>query len=173
MELLVLSAFFQCISSHRPTFAVVASIPTDATTILSFILLLFQFLVILGFASTDILSAWLPSYLLNVKGAEEARSRFELAGFWVRLVLSASVSPLHRHRRTADSSYVSYQLQGGIALGRIILTVPSNYLGERLASIGFLTLVMSFLTVLWQVGDLSADTATVVLTGICLGPGEL
>jgi len=31
---------------------------------------------------------------------------------------------------------------------------------------------MSFLAVLWQVRDLSADTATVVLTGICLGPGE-
>lgn len=59
-----------------------------------------------------------------------------------------------------------------IALGRIILTVPSTYLGERIASIGFLTLVMSFLTVLWRVADLAADTAAIVLTGVCLGPSE-
>ncbi|KAL7413871.1 major facilitator superfamily domain-containing protein [Mrakia frigida] len=99
------------------------------------------FLVVLGFSSTDMLGAWLPSYLLEVKGAEEARSRFNLAALW-----------------------------GGIALGRIILTVPSTYLGERIASIGFLTLVMSFLTVLWRVADLAADTAAIVLTGVCLGP---
>lgn len=59
-----------------------------------------------------------------------------------------------------------------IALGRIVMTVPTSYFGERIASIGFLTLAMSGLTVLWQVGNLAADTAAVVLTGVCLGPGR-
>ena len=52
------------------------------------------------------------------------------------------------------------------------MTLPTNYLGERIASIGFLTLAMSGLAVLWRVGDLAADTAAVVLTGVCLGPGQ-
>lgn len=39
-------------------------------------------LVVLGFASTDMLGAWLPAYLLDIKGAEEARSRYELAALW-------------------------------------------------------------------------------------------
>lgn len=52
------------------------------------------------------------------------------------------------------------------------MTVPSSYFGERLASIGFLALAMSGLTVLWRVADLAADTAAVVLTGVCLGPGS-
>lgn len=43
------------------------------------------------------LGAWLPSYLLEVKGAEEARSRFNLAALWggsVCLLLLLSLSPL-------------------------------------------------------------------------------
>jgi hypothetical protein len=39
-------------------------------------------LIILGFASTDALGSWLPSYLLTVKGAESAKSRYGLAGLW-------------------------------------------------------------------------------------------
>ena len=58
-----------------------------------------------------------------------------------------------------------------IALGRIILTLPTAYFGERMASIGFLILAMSGLTVLWRIKDVGGDMAAVVVIGFCLGPG--
>lgn len=99
-------------------------------------------LIILAFASSDTLSAWIVSFLVKKRGSPEAASRYQLAGLW-----------------------------GGIALGRVVLAfVLGSRLGERSFAITMLASACVFLSVIWAVKSYIANAIAVVLVGFFFGP---
>ncbi|GAA5969714.1 hypothetical protein JCM3765_001215 [Sporobolomyces pararoseus] len=99
-------------------------------------------LIILAFASSDTLSAWIVSFLVKKRGSPEAASRYQLAGLW-----------------------------GGIALGRVVLAFAlGSRLGEKSFAITMLASACVFLSVIWAVKNYIANAIAVVLVGFFFGP---
>ncbi|GAA5941255.1 MFS transporter [Sporobolomyces koalae] len=99
-------------------------------------------LIMIAFASSDTLSAWIVSFMVQKRGSPEAASRYQLAGLW-----------------------------GGIALGRIVLAVAlGSRLGERSFAIVMLACACVFLSIIWAVKQYVVDAVAMVLVGFFFGP---
>ncbi|GAA5883016.1 hypothetical protein JCM16303_006793 [Sporobolomyces ruberrimus] len=100
------------------------------------------FLIMLAFASSDTMSAWIVSFLVQKRGSPEAASRYQLAGLW-----------------------------GGIGLGRLVLAVTlGKRLGERSFPIVMLGSACVFLGIIWAVHQYIVDAVAVVAVGFFFGP---
>lgn len=100
------------------------------------------FLIILAFASSDTLSAWIVSFMIQERGSPEAASRYQLAGLW-----------------------------GGIALGRIVLAFAlGSRLGERSFAIVMLGSACVFLSIIWAVKNYIVNALAMCLVGFFFGP---
>ncbi|KWU41146.1 MFS general substrate transporter, partial [Rhodotorula sp. JG-1b] len=98
-------------------------------------------LIVLAFASTDILSAWSVSFLLSKRNAPAASSRYVLSGLW-----------------------------GGIATGRVVLAwALANRLGEKTFAVVMLAATSAILAVLY-VRSFIVDAVALALVGFFLGP---
>ncbi|GAA5869215.1 hypothetical protein JCM3774_003982 [Rhodotorula dairenensis] len=98
-------------------------------------------LIVLAFASTDILSAWSVSFLLSKRSAPAASSRYVLSGLW-----------------------------GGIATGRVVLAwALANRLGEKTFAVVMLAATSAILAVLY-VRNFVVDAVALALVGFFLGP---
>ncbi|GAA5982327.1 hypothetical protein JCM10908_006600 [Rhodotorula pacifica] len=98
-------------------------------------------LIVLAFASTDILSAWSVSFLLSKRSAPAASSRYVLSGLW-----------------------------GGIATGRVVLAwALANRLGEKTFAILMLGATSAILAVLY-VRNFVVDAVALALVGFFMGP---
>ncbi|GAA5902344.1 uncharacterized protein JCM6883_001375 [Sporobolomyces salmoneus] len=100
------------------------------------------FLIMLAFASSDTLSAWIVSFLVQKRSFPEAASRYQLAGLW-----------------------------GGIALGRIVLAFAlGSRLGERSFAVVMLACACVFLSIIWAVKSIAVNAVAIVLVGFFFGP---
>lgn len=98
-------------------------------------------LIILAFASTDLMSGWITSYLVEERGAAEGSSRFVLTGLW-----------------------------GGIALGRMTIPyVLERRLSERKFVLLVLVLTSACAALIWGIHNVPVDAVAMVLVGFCLG----
>ncbi|KAI5477518.1 hypothetical protein MNV49_006305 [Pseudohyphozyma bogoriensis] len=99
-------------------------------------------LIVLAFGTTDTLSGWVVSYMVEEKNSPEAVSRYQLSGLW-----------------------------GGIALGRVILALLlGKRLGEKSFSILMLALASACLGAMWAVRNVAIDAVALVLVGFFIGP---
>ncbi|GAA5830612.1 hypothetical protein JCM3766R1_002781 [Sporobolomyces carnicolor] len=100
------------------------------------------FMIMLAFASSDTLSAWIVSFMVKKRGSPEAASRYQLAGLW-----------------------------GGIALGRVVLAFAlGNRMGERSFAVTMLVAACVFLAVIWAVHNFIVNAVAAVLVGFFFGP---
>ncbi|GAA6003239.1 MFS transporter [Rhodotorula paludigena] len=98
-------------------------------------------LIICAFASTDILSAWIVSFMIQKRSSPAAATRFVLAGVWA-----------------------------GIALGRVVLAwLLTKRLGERAFSIVLLVAACAMFAVLY-VHNFAVNAVVTVLAGFFIGP---
>ncbi|GAA6008799.1 hypothetical protein JCM10207_001728 [Rhodosporidiobolus poonsookiae] len=98
-------------------------------------------LIMLAFASSDTLSAWIVSFLVQKRNSPAAASRYMLSGVW-----------------------------GGIAVGRVLLAfLLDKRLGERTFAITMLVAASGMLAILY-VKNYVVDAVAMVLVGVFMGP---
>ncbi|GAA5981623.1 hypothetical protein JCM11641_003920 [Rhodosporidiobolus odoratus] len=98
-------------------------------------------LIILAFGSSDTLSAWIVSFLVQKRASPQAASRYMLSGVWA-----------------------------GIAIGRIVLaSLLGKRLGEKTFAVAMLFGASAMLAILY-VRNFVVDAVAMVLVGFFFGP---
>ncbi|KEP52041.1 MFS transporter [Rhizoctonia solani 123E] len=98
-------------------------------------------LMVLSYAIVDVLSNWLTSYLIDVKGTAPDVSRYQLAMFWA-----------------------------GLTAGRIFFSLPLIHLRERMGNALLLVSMCGAIGLLWAVRSTASDWIAVAVAGFFLGP---
>ncbi|CAE7060503.1 unnamed protein product [Rhizoctonia solani] len=98
-------------------------------------------LMVLSYAIVDVLSNWLTSYLIDVKGAAPDVSRYQLAMFWA-----------------------------GLTAGRIFFSLPRIHLHERMGNALLLVSMCGAIGLLWTVRSTASDWVAIAVAGFFLGP---
>ncbi|KAL5634478.1 hypothetical protein ACGC1H_002512 [Rhizoctonia solani] len=98
-------------------------------------------LMVLSYAIVDVLSNWLTSYLIDVKGTAPDISRYQLAMFWA-----------------------------GLTAGRIFFSLPLIHLRERMGNALLLVSMCGAIGLLWAVRSTASDWIAVAVAGFFLGP---
>jgi fucose permease len=120
---------------------------------------IFGALFIFAYQGAEVsISGWFISYLINYRNGDPAKVGYVTAGFWVRSILSA----LRKIMLTLS--------QGGITLGRFVLTHAAPKIGEK-KFVVILTLGTIGLQLLaWLTPNLIGNAVAVCLLGLLLGP---
>ncbi|SGY35945.1 BQ5605_C038g11741 [Microbotryum silenes-dioicae] len=99
-------------------------------------------LLCLAYATTDLLAAWMSTYLLAVKHASKPASKYLLSGYWA-----------------------------GVACGRLLLPwALYRRLGERLFASVLLLIAASMLIIMWVVKSYELDAVALAVCGFVIGP---
>ncbi|CUA70885.1 hypothetical protein RSOLAG22IIIB_04373 [Rhizoctonia solani] len=100
-------------------------------------------LVILSFAIANILSNWLTSYLIDVKGGGQGVSRYQLSMLWA-----------------------------GLTVGRAFFSLPFIHVHERVGNMLLLAPMCGAMGLLWAVNFAASNWIAVAVAGFFLGPNS-
>ncbi|KAG8732410.1 hypothetical protein FRC11_013868 [Ceratobasidium sp. 423] len=98
-------------------------------------------LIVCSYAIVDVLSNWLTSYLIDVKGSAPDISRYQLSIFWA-----------------------------GLSAGRIFFSLPFIHIRERAGNNLLLALMGGAIGLLWALNTTASNWASVAVAGFFLGP---
>ncbi|CAE6479580.1 unnamed protein product [Rhizoctonia solani] len=98
-------------------------------------------LIICSYAIVDVLSNWLTSYLIDVKGSASDISRYQLSVFWA-----------------------------GLTAGRIFFSLPFIHIRERTGNNLLLALTAGAIGLLWGVNTVASNWIAIAVAGFFLGP---
>ncbi|CAE6465982.1 unnamed protein product [Rhizoctonia solani] len=98
-------------------------------------------LIVCSYAIVDVLSNWLISYLINVKGSAPDISRYQLSVFWA-----------------------------GLTAGRIFFSLPLIHIRERSGNNLLLALMGGAIGLLWALNNVASNWITTAVAGFFLGP---
>ncbi|CAE6538520.1 unnamed protein product [Rhizoctonia solani] len=98
-------------------------------------------LIVCSYAIVDVLSNWLTSYLINVKGSAPDISRYQLSIFWA-----------------------------GLTAGRIFFSLPFIHIRERMGNNFLLALMGGAIGLLWALNTTASNWISVAVAGFFLGP---
>ncbi|KEP52042.1 MFS transporter [Rhizoctonia solani 123E] len=98
-------------------------------------------LIVCSYAIVDVLSNWLTSYLINVKGSAPDISRYQLSVFWA-----------------------------GLTAGRIFFSLPLIHIRERSGNNLLLALMGGAIGLLWALNNVASNWITIAVAGFFLGP---
>lgn len=98
-------------------------------------------LAILSFAIANVLSNWLTSYLIDVKGSGPGISRYQLSMLWA-----------------------------GLTVGRAFFSLPFIHIHERVGNTLLLAPMCGAVGLLWAVNSTASNWIAVAATGFFLGP---
>ncbi|KAH7341290.1 major facilitator superfamily domain-containing protein [Rhizoctonia solani] len=98
-------------------------------------------LIICSYAIVDVLSNWLTSYLIDVKGSLPDIARYQLSVFWA-----------------------------GLTAGRIFFSLPFIHIRERTGNNLLLALTGGAIGLLWAVNAIASNWIAIAVAGFFLGP---
>ncbi|CEL55880.1 Bypass of stop codon protein 6 OS=Saccharomyces cerevisiae (strain ATCC 204508 / S288c) GN=BSC6 PE=1 SV=1 [Rhizoctonia solani AG-1 IB] len=98
-------------------------------------------LITFSYAIVDVLSNWLTSYLIDVKGSAPDTSRYQLSVFWA-----------------------------GLTIGRIFFSLPFVHVRERAGNNLLLALMGGAIGLLWGLNNTGSNWISIAVAGFFLGP---
>ncbi|KAF8676878.1 Major Facilitator Superfamily [Rhizoctonia solani] len=98
-------------------------------------------LIVFSYAIVDVLSNWLTSYLIDVKGTAPDISRYQLSVFWA-----------------------------GLTAGRIFFSLPFIHVRERIGNNVLLALMGGAVGLLWGLNTTASNWVSIAVAGFFLGP---